>query len=1828
MKKTTQNILGYVITILFSILISNTSYAQYCASNGNSTADEYIGRVQLNTIDNSSGVGTTSTGYSNFTGISTSLDTSTGYTITITPTWTGSTYSEGYSVWIDYNQDDDFTDAGEQVFTNAASASTPVSGTFTVPVSATAGNTRMRVSMKYNAIPTSCESFGYGEVEDYTITINVVSPCSTPVTAFPYTEDFETGEGAWTQGTGDDINWTRDSGGTPSGNTGPNTAGSGIWYMYTESSGNGTGFPNKVANFESPCFDLSGIGSPVFTFSYHMYGADMGTLNVDISTDSGVTYPTTLWTQTGQVQSTSGSAWNTVNIDLSAYIGQIVKLRFNGVTGNGYRSDMAIDDMSLTVSSSGPEINIQGNATTIVDGDTTPSATDDTDYGSLGAGGTLDRTFTIQNLGTTTLNLTGTPIVDISGDAAFTILTQPSATTIAASNSLTFVVRFAPTVNGTVQAIVSIDSNDGNENPYNFTIQGTGVASLTEGPGGVTADLELWLKGTDGLSYTDGQSVSTWIDQGRGANATVNTSGQEPTYRDNATKNVNFNPVVEFDNSYGTYVLDSDFSFDDTTTQFLEGTSGLYTQDIFVVMIPDDTPITNNFGFMDIFCGDENPGADETDATGIGAGYYTARFSGEILCYAVGTTSSGNGYGVAEIGTGSSYDNVGIINARNNSGATQQELYYNARNIETTQNDVADFSNVNDSRYWIGRSEGWEASTNARIAEIITFSARKDDANLTTERNRIQSYLAIKYGITLGVNGTSQDYVDSSGTVIWDQSANSGYNYDIAGIGRDDDSDLNQKQSSSVNNATDATGPTEGILSIGLTDIYNTNNGNIINNSANTFLDKEFLMWGNNGADLDLAASVVSVNMSAGITPSLTTNVTFTGMQRIWKVIEVVGAGEDIPMVKISIPQSAIRNITPPGDYLMFISDSPIFDPTADYRIMSANGSSLEVEYDFNGTKYITFGYAPQVNVVRSIYFDGATDYVNMDDALNLNTTNFTISAWIKRGVSSANTSILSKRDAAYTEGYDFKITSTGRFEMSWKNGTTQTITSDVVIPVNEWHQVAVIYSGATANLYIDGVLDKTASLTAPISTTQLFNIGAADKSTSFFEGNIDEVRIWDTALSIGQLHYIMNQEIEDVSNFVDGSTIPQTITNNEVSSIPWANLEGYYPMSIYTYTNTNDESGNGNFGSLQNLDTVDRQTAPLPYQSQANGAWTTDATWLNNTVQTLPNTFSIVDGTTPIDWNIVETSHNVTIDTYANLGRERSVLGLIVNSNELTVNGNTTSGTGNGLTVTHYLKLDGTIDLEGESQLIQSTDSDLDVTSSGTLERDQQGTADLYTYNYWAAPVGVSNTTSNNNSYTLPDILNDGTNPATPISINFLTSGYDGTSGSPIGIADYWVWKFNNQLSDDYASWQHVRSTGSLSPGEGYTMKGTTDTGGVISTEQNYVFNGKPHNGDVTLTLSAGNDYLVGNPYASAIDANEFILDNVSDGIGRAASNIINGTLYFWEHFASSTHILGDYQGGYGTYTLLGGTVAISNDIRINNNGALGTKTPQRYIPVGQGFFVTADTGGTVSFKNNQRIFKTEASDPSIFMKANSSNQKTAIANANNANAYTDNRQKIRLMFDSPNGYYRQLLVGVDKSTGDLFDIGYDALLIEDNKEDMFWVVGNDKYVIQAVNNFDLNQTLPLGVRTEIDGTATIKIDTLENIPSDKNIYIHDKDLGIYHDLKVNNYNVFLNTGEYLDRFEIVFNDNSTLSDTDNEFESLDAHFSNATESIIIINPTLKSIKSVELFNMLGQSIYVIKDIPSENYSEFKTKNISSGTYIIKLETETGIHTKKVLVE
>ncbi|WP_027378125.1 reprolysin-like metallopeptidase [Kaistella palustris] len=158
----------------------------YCSASANNTADEKIGNVKFNTINNTS---TGSAGYEDFTGVSTNVTRGSSYTLTITPKWTSTKYNEAYAVYIDYNGNGIFTDSGEKVWTKAGSTTATVSGTIKIPATAKLGSTRMRVMMQYSSIPTSpCGTYTYGQVEDYTL--NIVSTAKdsgleiTPVKEF------------------------------------------------------------------------------------------------------------------------------------------------------------------------------------------------------------------------------------------------------------------------------------------------------------------------------------------------------------------------------------------------------------------------------------------------------------------------------------------------------------------------------------------------------------------------------------------------------------------------------------------------------------------------------------------------------------------------------------------------------------------------------------------------------------------------------------------------------------------------------------------------------------------------------------------------------------------------------------------------------------------------------------------------------------------------------------------------------------------------------------------------------------------------------------------------------------------------------------------------------------------------------------------------------------------------------------------------------------------------------------------------------------------------------------------------------------------------------------------------------------------------------------------------------------------------------------------------------------------------------------------------------------------------------------------------------------
>ncbi|MDX1912823.1 MAG: T9SS type A sorting domain-containing protein, partial [Saprospiraceae bacterium] len=178
-------------------------------------------------------------------------------------------------------------------------------------------------------------------VRTATITQPVIT-CSSYQTVFPWTSSIDQNLGIFVQETGNDhFNWTRQSGGTPTQQTGPDGAYHGSHYWYTRASGGNA--PNKSAFLKtSKCLTLGNMTNPVFEFYYHMYGNQMGSLSVEISMDNEQNW-VSVWSMSGN----QGNQWRKAIIDLLPYKTDHTKIRIKGVTGVGSRSDMAIDALYI-----------------------------------------------------------------------------------------------------------------------------------------------------------------------------------------------------------------------------------------------------------------------------------------------------------------------------------------------------------------------------------------------------------------------------------------------------------------------------------------------------------------------------------------------------------------------------------------------------------------------------------------------------------------------------------------------------------------------------------------------------------------------------------------------------------------------------------------------------------------------------------------------------------------------------------------------------------------------------------------------------------------------------------------------------------------------------------------------------------------------------------------------------------------------------------------------------------------------------------------------------------------------------------------------------------------------------------------------------------------------------------------------------------------------------------------------------------------------------------------------------------------------------------------
>ncbi|SFZ94374.1 Por secretion system C-terminal sorting domain-containing protein [Flaviramulus basaltis] len=576
-----------------------------------------------------------------------------------------------------------------------------------------------------------------------------------------------------------------------------------------------------------------------------------------------------------------------------------------------------------------------------------------------------------------------------------------------------------------------------------------------------------------------------------------------------------------------------------------------------------------------------------------------------------------------------------------------------------------------------------------------------------------------------------------------------------------------------------------------------------------------------------------------------------------------------------------------------------------------------------------------------------------------------------------------------------------------------------------------------------------------------------------------------------------------------------------------------------------------------------------------------------------------------------------------------------------------------------------------GDAQLIQNTDTK--NSDAGELSIYQNQTTNVYEYNYWCSPVGVSidGTVQDN-------VVFDGTNIHDPdddtdvtnvLSIAYsFTTAYNGTATE---LSNYWIYTLID--GEGYYSWNQVFDTGLIDTGYGFTLKGSTNPNNVLD------FRGRPNNGTITVSCAFdGTDNqptsgtldtaetLTGNPYPSALDLKLFIIGNTSiaDG-GTAAATILSGEIFFWEQKVKNSHYLADYEGGYGVYTpgelvnlADNGTYATAAFEDYNQDGSTNSTTTlnttdystnnaRRFAAVGQGFVIQSNNvtnGGLVTFNNSMRLYLPEDSNAigngSIFAKnGNSKNNEDTeneiVVMSHNGLDYKSIIEnptivpEIRLHTYINNTFYKENVIAFRETTPDnnTYNRFYDGGNINELSSDAYLISSNKELVIKSIN-YDESTRIPFGLKASKDNTLfNIKIHKLKDIPESVSVYVFDNENNTYTDVKNGTLEVTLNSGIHNNRFEITFAKNS-LDIVDNTFTDFEILQNNSISQLKLINPTGLSIKSINVFDVSGKKVLVDKINSTKSEYSYSTKSFSNGVYIVKITSSNNqIFNKKVVV-
>ena len=384
---------------------------------------------------------------------------------------------------------------------------------------------------------------------------------------------------------------------------------------------------------------------------------------------------------------------------------------------------------------------------------------------------------------------------------------------------------------------------------------------------------------------------------------------------------------------------------------------------------------------------------------------------------------------------------------------------------------------------------------------------------------------------------------------------------------------------------------------------------------------------------------------------------------------------------------------------------------------------------------------------------------------------------------------------------------------------------------------------------------------------------------------------------------------------------------------------------------------------------------------------------------------------------------------------------------------------------------------------------------------------------------------------------------------------------------------------------WKQESAATVMAPGKGYIIRGPEPPTAVslyLAT-----FTGVPNNGFYSTTPLYANKYcLLGNPYPSAMSADAFLIAN---------AGVLDGTLYFWTHNteiqlatnitdgSAGTGTLAYTSNDYASYNITGG-VGITD--RAKNLGG-NSYIPSGKIAAGQGFFGSTKTSLSASaivFTNAMRVAGTSGNN-SQFFKTSSPKAKTDEV---------IEKHRIWLNLTNSQGAFKQTLVGYITGATNDYDSLFDGESMDGNPFVDFYSLNQDRnLVIQGrALPFEANDLVPLGYKSTIEGSFTIKIDQADGLFLNQAVYLEDKFSNTIFDLKTGSYTFTTAKGIFNDRFVLRYTD-KTLGTADVEKPEGQVLVSIQNEQLKI-NSFAQTIDQVTVYDLSGKQRYQKRKVNS----------------------------------